>query len=251
MPINLKKQLIDEIGSDLRQLAEIISDFQLSVRADREIYRASGDLRRNDRGDDVLSIQLVNIELRIHNQQKLKPAGVELDDSLVADIILRQNLDLASTGATLDSILHNSVTFKIKGIPNRDETIPKLISAWHFDYHSYGSDHASACHPMFHWQFGGWGLKDVSDDISGVLVMDTPRLFAPPLDAVLAVDFLLSHFNGPAWQRVRSQEPRYSRMVRRSQARLWKPFFDELSDHIVNGGDSTSKHFGKLLPNIL
>lgn len=251
MSVNPKKELIDEIGHDLRILGELISNHQLSVAGDRIVHSASGDLWQSVGGVDVLNIELANIELKIHSEQRFKPAGVELDDHLVANIILQQDLELASAGASLDSILQNAVSFEIKGEVTRGRTKREVISAWHFDRHSHESAPSSTCHPTYHWQFGGWGLKEISDQIDGVLIMDTPRLFAPPLDAVLAVDFLLAHFNGPRWQTVRTQEPRYAEIVRRSQARLWKPYFNELTAHIDNVGSSTSNHFGKLLPNII
>lgn len=250
MAPNPQQELIGDIGHDLRKLAEIISNFQLSTSGDREVYRASGDLQRRVGGTDVLSIQLANIDLQIDDKQRFKPAGVELEGRLVADVVLQQDLDLAANGAALDSIRENKVTFTIGGTSVHRGTTNQVIAAWHFDRHSYNQA-TNACHPTYHWQFGGWGLKEVSDSIEGVLVMDTPRLFAPPMDAVLAIDFLLSHFNGPAWQGIRSQTPGYLDIVRRSQNRLWKPFFTELAAQIASSGTSPSNHFGRLLPNIV
>lgn len=251
MPVNPEKQLADEIGRDLRVLGQIISSYQLSINGNRALETASYRLRQQAKGTEILSIQLADFDLRIGGKQRFKPPDFELEERLLTDILLEQDLALAVADRSIDSILRNAVTLKIKGISDHRQRRRVVVSAWHFDQHSYGSTQTTACHPTYHWQFGGWGLKEVSDSIGGVLVMDTPRLFAPPLDAVLAVDFLLSHFNGPGWQAIRTQDPRYTEIVRRSQSRLWKPYFDELAEHISSAGSSPSNHFGKLLPNII
>ena len=246
-----KQELCDEVGHDLRVLAEILSRRQLSPVGYRALENASYALRQNRTGTEVLRAELTDIDLYIGGSIRFKPSSVQLDRRLIVDIIFEQSLDMACNGDVLGSIRNNSVNFTLKAEKVGARTRKQLISAWHFDLHKYGAAPVGACHPKYHWQFGGWGLKEVSDDISGVLVTDAPRLFAPPMDPVLALDFLLSHFNGPEWNYVRNNEPRYKSVVQNSQARLWKPYFDaikDLFDISARGGDSPHVH---LLPNMI
>lgn len=251
MPRDPKQELCDEVGRDLRVLAVILSGRQLSPVGHRELETASYTLRRMRTKTDVLVAELTNIDLQIHRKQRFKPSRVRLQDRLIADIIFEQDLNLACDGDVIESIRKNSVQFTIKAATTAKSTSRELISAWHFDRHAYAPAASGACHPTYHWQFGGWGLKDVSDAIQGVLVTDAPRLFAPPMDPVLAVDFLLSHFNGPEWNDVRNNDPRYNSIVRNSQARLWKPYFGAIRNHFdiaAVGGNSPHVH---LLPNMI
>ncbi len=244
-------ELFDEIATDIRILADVISDFELCTKAINEFHKSSYQLRKFDNKKALLSIELGGIDLRIHEKQRTKPAIEYLDDRLHVDISLKLDVDLASKGRILDSIVGNSVKFTIIGFANHGDRVDEIVSAWHFDHHQYQSNANTACHPTFHWQHGGRELKSVSDDIEGILLMETPRLFAPPLDAVLTVDFLLSHFNGPKWQKMRNEDRRYSKIVKRSQARFWRPYFDEIADHLHSEQPSSSDYSGEFLPNIL
>lgn len=251
MPRDAKRELTDAVSHDLRVLAQILSGRNLSPNGYREIEKSAYSLRRNRAGVDMLIVELAGIDLQIDSSLRFKPPSIELESRLFVDITFEQDLDVACCGDALGSISKNVVAFSLKAAKVGARTKREYISAWHFDRHAYGQTETNACHPKYHWQFGGWGLKEISDAIEGVLVTDAPRLFAPPMDPILAVDFLLSHFNGTEWNYVRKHEPRYNSVVRNSQARLWKPYFDAIKDHFdiaAAGGNSPHIH---LLPNMI
>ncbi|PLC07469.1 hypothetical protein CY658_10990 [Variovorax sp. RO1] len=105
----------------------------------------------------------------------------------------------------------------------------KYNAAWHFDAQgARGTSHY--LHPRYHMTFGGLQLfPQLSVDngqhqMRNLLLLDSPRFSHPPLDLVLAVDFILSHFAGPKWASAR-QSADYVQHLKRSQERLWKPYF--------------------------
>lgn len=251
MTLKAKHELIKSVGHDLRILAEILSARQLSPTGYREIVKSSYSLLQGSTGIDMLFVGLTDFDLKIDNNLRFKPPSIELEDRLLVDITFEQDLDVACTGDVLASISKNVVSFSLKAAKLGARSKREYKSSWHFDQHDYGQTKTNACHPHYHWQFGGWGLKEVSDVIEGVLVTDAPRLFAPPMDPVLAIDFLLSHFNGTEWNYVRMNEPRYNLVVRNSQTRLWKPYFNAIKDHFdIAPVGGTSSHF-HLLPNMI
>lgn len=100
--------------------------------------------------------------------------------------------------------------------------------AWHFDRHIGAVSAAAAAHPIYHWQCGGNQARDFareigSGDLLPVLMLDSPRIAHPPLDAVLAVDFVLSNFVPSEWRPMR-QLPKYRAIMLRSQKQFWRPY---------------------------
>lgn len=100
--------------------------------------------------------------------------------------------------------------------------------AWHFDRHIDRVDAARAAHPIYHWQCGGNQARQFaremgSGDLLPVLLLDSPRIAHPPLDAVLAVDFVLSNFVPSEWRPMR-QLPTYRSVLMRSQRHFWRPY---------------------------
>jgi hypothetical protein len=100
--------------------------------------------------------------------------------------------------------------------------------AWHFDRHIEKVSAAAAAHPIYHWQCGGNQARQFARDIGPgdllpVLLLDSPRIAHPPLDAVLAVDFVLSNFIPSQWRPMR-QLPKYRAILMRSQKHFWRPY---------------------------
>jgi hypothetical protein len=118
-----------------------------------------------------------------------------------------------------------------------------LLCAWHLDRHLTAEegeatpalglvkDEASVgdseIHPLYHIHFGGHRLTgpidDESADLGDILLLEPPRLPHPPMDAVLAVDFILSNFY-PANRQTLLADNAYIGLVKGAQARYWKPY---------------------------
>lgn len=102
----------------------------------------------------------------------------------------------------------------------------KYVCAWHFDKH-IGEQEGDGAHPLFHFQHGGHGMAPYASSLGSMLLLPTPRLPFPPMDATLAVDFALANFAGERWRQLRDV-PEYRRLVVDAQARYWKPYVGQL-----------------------
>jgi hypothetical protein len=107
-------------------------------------------------------------------------------------------------------------------------------------------------HPLFHFQFGGERLNDIDESIRAILIPEAPRVATVPMDAVLAVDFVLSHYFGMLWRKLRDTEPRYRRLVRAATKRYWAEYFAQLNAFMLDPENAAADHFAtRLFPNLL
>jgi hypothetical protein len=135
-----------------------------------------------------------------------------------------------------------------------------LLNAWHLDRHLDSDDArpaigreeeasdqvGSEVHPLYHFHFGGRLLTGPVDedelDLGDLLLLEPPRIMHPPMDAILAVDFLLANFY-PADRYILMSENEYATVVQKSQDRFWKPYAD------VCAGGWTNESFNRWNPD--
>ena len=110
-----------------------------------------------------------------------------------------------------------------------DNAASSFVCAWHLDRIEGTAKEASRhfAHPFYHFQFGG---RQLPDNLGEFLSLETPRLAHPPLDAILAVDFVLTNYFPDTWIRLRKDEG-YARIVRRAQDRCWYPYARSVAGH--------------------
>lgn len=116
-------------------------------------------------------------------------------------------------------------------------TIDDLYSCWHLDLHiaKIGDGDTKYSHPLYHFAFGGHKMETKGDLFCGnVLIMPSPRLMYPPMDAVLGIDFILQNYFDKTKITPLLADPEYIQIVQNSQLRLWKPFFTSLYSHWNN-----------------
>lgn len=156
-----------------------------------------------------------------------KPSG--LKPTKLTELTLELNLKLESrtTSVSLSELVELTINIVLTGkAPNRVN-----CAAWHIELHDGSpSDYA---HPFFHLQYGGNRFEAVTEDLGQTIATDAPRLTMPPMDAVLAIDFVLSNFYGPEWQICRDRHS-YKEAVIQSQEWLWRPWFNVLADSCEN-----------------
>ena len=248
MPEDPAESLAHQFSTDIRILSEILSNRGLSDSGAREIYSASYRVRKRDGRARLLSFEVPNIDLKIDPDQRVMPDHVQIDPRLLVDITFEENLILEPAHYDIfDRVTKNEIKFQIRGRKGNRE----LLAYWHFDRHAYPLAENSPCHPAFHFQFGGSTLRGISDNIAGILLLEAPRHSAPPMDPILAIDVLVSHFNGPKWHELRNQDRRYLTIVRRAQSRLWKPYFESISSDLDTLPQDHPLRETGLLPNIL
>jgi len=103
-------------------------------------------------------------------------------------------------------------------------------SSWHLDFDN--SNTSDYIHPSLHLTYGGNTMKYT--ELGNVLLLPTPRISYPPMDAVLGIDFVLSNFTKKdIYNRIKANS-QYKAAVKHSQERLWKPYMLSLANHWCN-----------------
>jgi hypothetical protein len=114
-----------------------------------------------------------------------------------------------------------------------------FVCAWHLDRNQGDADEASRhfAHPCYHFQFGGRRLpRDLG--YGRFLFIESPRLAHPPLDAILAIDFILTNYFPNTWRDLHSDNQRYMRAVREAQHRCWGPYATTTASGWASGDPS-------------
>ncbi|MEZ7197710.1 hypothetical protein [Pseudodesulfovibrio karagichevae] len=116
-----------------------------------------------------------------------------------------------------------------------------FLGAWHLDRH-VGEEPTKDIHPLYHFHFGGRHLGELGDDVGRMLITEAPRLPHYPMDAVLGVDYVLSHYAGETWAKLKDDST-YSNFLKPSQdflmasyARSLNTYFGTQPDERINGG---------------
>lgn len=106
----------------------------------------------------------------------------------------------------------------------------ELKAAWHFDRHIINTrtddPHVTEdIHPLYHFQFGGARMTKIADQLGQTLLLDPPRLMHPPMDGILAIDFVLANYAGGIWKSLR-EDAQYGNLIVPQFEKFWKPYFD-------------------------
>lgn len=110
-----------------------------------------------------------------------------------------------------------------------------FTSCWHLDRHIGTPDDEPrhGVHPLYHMQFGGARIQPIRDHLGLLLLLNPPRLLHPPMEALLAIDFVLAHFDIPKWRAVR-EDPSYENRILNAYTRYWTPYFGALAERAAN-----------------
>lgn len=105
----------------------------------------------------------------------------------------------------------------------------ELKNAFRFERHIYddGDGNPDFFHPLYHFQSGGDKLTDDDDfDKGKVLFVDAPRVMHPPMDIVLAIDFVLGNFYSNKNEEIKKlyQDNLYHRIIEKAKKRFWRPY---------------------------
>lgn len=143
-----------------------------------------------------------------------------------------------------------TINFIVQGMLLSASSSTVVTAAWHFDRHEADPNEVtSASHPLYHVQYGGRKMQSLQ--LGATLLCDPPRFLYPPMDAILAVDFVTSNFSYGAWLRLR-EDPSYVRLVTESYREFWEPWFAGMNAFWTENAHvlwSQHKHLCPSLPN--
>src|SRR5258708_25882353 len=252
----------DERANELFEIARILDQEGLSPDV-APIRQAAGQCRsaprvagadQPDSGRLYWGFEIADLRINLEEQRHCRPRSAVMSDvSGILSVTVQEYVPGAESQVgdsyTLLRRLDTDFFFDVFQIVG-DVQHP-LRAAWHLDTHLHTATATHGAHPRFHFQAGGERLNEIDEQIRGVFMPETPRVACAPLDAILAVDFVLAHYCGVHWSLLRDMEPRYGRLRKNPMQRYWSPYFRALAegidnlDAIPNGGTACT-----LIPNI-
>lgn len=213
---------------------------------------ARGDVP--DAGRDYWGYRIDGLRLHLEPQRHCRPRAAEVESLVgVLSVEVQEYVPAAEDGVG-SSFAHLRVlgaSFRCDADAIFDEDVHTLRSAWHVDTHLHTGTPSDSVHPRFHFQVGGEELDEIDASIRGALMLEAPRPAVAPLDGVLAVDFVLSHYCGVMWDTLRTLEAGYNRIRAPSMARYWSPYFRMIAD-ALQGDDPVAQGSpaALLIPNL-
>lgn len=208
-----------------------------------------------DPGRDYWGYKVEGLQLRLEAQRHCRPRTL-LADSLVGRLTVEVEEYVPQKPTAVDDgfghIRRLDAQFVCDAEAILGDAMHQLRAAWHVDTHLHTSTQSGAIHPRFHFQVGGKDLADFDKAMRGAFLTEAPRPAIAPLDAILAVDFVLSHYCGVMWEDLRLMEARYGRVRLPSMKRYWAPYFSQIAEALA-GGDPVPHQSvpGLLLPNLV
>lgn len=188
-----------------------------------------------DKGREYWGYEIADLRLNLETQRHCRPRKAVMRDisgllSVRVEEYVPEAAEEVGAGFPLLRTLNTDFVFDV--VLEVDGESHPLRSAWHIDTHPYTGTASRSVHPRFHYQIGGDKLDDIDDRIRGVFLPEAPRMPCAPLDGLLAIDFILSHYCGEHWALLRDLEPRYGAVRRPPMRRYWQPYYRELTDCI-------------------
>jgi hypothetical protein len=223
MPKNNYSDQRKKAATALRTLGTILS--RKRVCADTSPLSAAADQCANQaaHGEKSWGYDIANLVFQMHLPKGTIPGrSKDFRVELRISIIGRFDGDLDDQFVSLEINLEKYV-YSADGV--------ELKAAWHFDRHLIDTkiDNPRVTddvHPLYHFQFGGARMSKVADRLGDTFLLDPPRLMHPPMDGILAVDFVLANYAGTTWKTLRD-DPQYTKLI--------APQLNEYGSRILRG----------------
>lgn len=231
-------------AAELRQLEEILSRQSVSIVNPNILNAAANRCMTNKPyGPNSWGYEVDGLQFRVKRPQKTIPSSITGPNLVL-------NLDIEISGQC-DANLKNHIEQLVLNIEVSTEDRSHLCT-WHFDRHIFEEegDEAEEAHPLYHFQHGGHGMTDIADSLGRMLLIPAPRLPFPPMDAILAIDFILSNFAGNDWKNLRL-DGTYKNRISYSQERFWKPYVEQIMSWWGQGRRVNEHEITMLWPHLI
>lgn len=207
-----------------------------------------------DAGREYWGYQIDELHLQLEEQRHCRPRKASADRlTAVLSVTVQEYVpaNLSEVGNSYGLLRDVAADFRCDALIDAEDEVHELRSAWHIDTHLHLGTPSAGIHPRFHFQVGGEGMDEFDDRIRGVFLPEAPRMACAPIDGILAVDFVLSHYCGAMWEDLRLMEARYGRLRAPAMHRYWGPYF-RLIAGALDGVEpiAINSDAGYLLPNL-
>ncbi|WP_404939286.1 hypothetical protein [Pseudomonas atacamensis] len=207
-----------KMSADLLELAQVLTSGMYGVIVNPDVLKSSANTITRQTKGSTWAYKISGLLLRVDVPQSTQP--VNCPGPLTIEVGLSLGGDFESEEDQLTDLILDILIRSSCGTH---------LCAWHFDRHIEGGNAPLEAHPLYHFQHGGNAMLPFAGLLGNSLLLPAPRLAFPPMDAVLAIDFVLSNFSGECWSFMRKQ-PTYLRLIRESQKLLWKPYLQRLAN---------------------
>lgn len=164
---------------------------------------------------------------KIDLQRHVRPEAIKPDDDATLELEVGFNGQYSVlTNKIYDHIksLAVRITINLESI-DEDLVVIERNCLWHLDKHDY-TKAVNSSHPLYHFEFGGSSKTETEGFSYGhFILLDTPRIMHPPLDIVLAIDFVLKHFYPYSQSKSLTDKAQYKEIIKNAQYRMWRPYF--------------------------
>lgn len=185
---------------------------------------------------------MVGLEFYIPKPRNAQPSGLPGNMLVTLDIAAKGVVDPEAHDPFTKLNIDIQVFGKNGGTLHHD--------AWHLDRHEEGKNLTKELHPLYHLQRGGDKMIPIGDDLGQTMILESPRIAHPPLDIILAIDYLLSHYAGKYWRDLQTN-PEYQRLVREAQIRLWGGYAQTLAGYWDVPSTCNTAHALAISPSLL
>jgi hypothetical protein len=218
----------DEYADELESLARILGSKDF-VTDTKPLVDAAGSCRGS--GANQWGYTLSPLVFRLK-------AGMKSIPHKVVNLTLTLSLDCKGVWSDGDVAVDPFTYFELQLLIRGEALFGKegrspVLSAWHLDREKYAKSPTAPryIHPQYHLQYGGWDLRRTLNcfDSRNALILDSPRLAHPPMDGILAVDFVLTNFYDRTDLSFR-EEREYSDLLSAAVRRVWRPYAQALAD---------------------
>lgn len=224
----------DVVYKDLIRMGEILNHYGMCHDIS-PISKASEYCRKES--DSVHWIYFLE-KLSFNNNYIYAPSGtipegvkeISIDISVIIKGKYANGTYIENPIIEVDESLPYCFDLEISGISHENSD---LYCSWHFDK-SFKSSATKFLHPEFHWTFGGKKMENKSIRVGSTFIIPAPRISHPPFDAILAIDYVIKHYIERELSESLLEDSEYIRIVRRSQARLWRPYALSFAAHWLN-----------------
>jgi len=212
------------IASDLVEFAELLNSYKL-ISDSKSLYDASEKVRTGS-NKDTWEYECNNIKFSIEGSVAgAIPSNIEL-----LEVIFNIKIE----GTYFDGkVLSNPLTkleFDLE-LEGYDAKPAIFYASWHLDKHIHktGDNASTYCHPEYHLTFGGHKMEEKGDIFGDSLILPSPRIFHPPMDAILGIDFILHNYFPLLERKNLMTDSKYKEIISNSQHRLWKPYYTSIA----------------------
>lgn len=210
------------LANDLRGLAEtlrIAGILRDTSPLDSAAAMCTTNLQREDWKYDCLGLQFLVSQVHLAFHRRTIPGNLS---EMAIELSVQAGGKYTELHDSRDPFTLLEVNCVIEG---RQATGTTYYCAWHLDRNqdeNTEQESAEFAHPRYHFQF--WGDRLPADLGYGrSLLLKAPRIAHPPLDAILAIDFVLSNYYPGVWRDLRD-DAKYARIIQAAQRRIWLPY---------------------------